>query len=1345
MQRPKKSPPAKLLALTLTFAMLLGIAITAAAAPAYPDISGHWGETAIEKWSAYDVLHGNDLGTFDPDGELDVTQLAQILVNTFGYTESFSGTLPDYTNVWGEEAVRKAVAAGVIEAGEASLPLTRELAAKIVAKAFGISPTQGTSKFADDYAISFEYKPYAAALGRAGIFNGNDYGEFMPSSVFSRAAIMQALDNAVTDIAGENKAAGSAKSVIINKTGITLTEGTIEGDLIIAQGVGDGDVTLDSVTVKGRLVIFGGGSNSIHIIGKSDIPNIVIAKTFGQAARVIVESVDAVVGTVTVAAESKAAVATANGAGIAKVEIAPKTEVSKTGEVAVVTADAAAAVTISAKVENLAVETKATITVASGAVVSAATVEASDVKISGAGKLTAVTVTADAKSGVEIRTSGTKVTVDKDAGAVTTSTGKIEPGKTATTDSSSSFSGGSYYGPTTPGTPDPEPEATITVSAGLSPAVWGTVPAIYSDYTVYEVAEDAEEEPAEEVGDVEDESESEEPIEPTLLTELAESDSGEPSEEPEEIKEPIYWIDGSDGYTQDELTVSGGKANYFVKAVYGNYDWDDAVSTLGIIVTTDGVEPDPDHPGENYVFANSEDEKLYVDTANKTIYYFGELTIAVGDEDSGWFWNAELGEEYLSVFATIMEADDIIAAPGTLEIVAWPAFESYELDLTEDAAIPAGGSFTLPVDVEPSTFTVVENKSLAIGAGGKLVVPDTVELKVTGTLEVAEDAAVEIADGAIITFDDDTSKLDGAGKIAVGNGGELVAPADGISWETESEATIEYTAGATATFGDTTFIGSKSDEPVFELTTGTITQGKASLTIDVGGEAIISEYEIPSENTFTVNGTLDVPYDAALTFAATDSELGGIGTITVAEGGVVTFPADGIVWADTTIKIVYEAGATAMDHEDTFIGSAGAFELTEGAITQSKTILAINGEAAVSEYTVAAGKTLEVNGTLEVGKGAALTFGAESKLAGTGTVAEGVTAPGIITVTEGTVAAPEAGISWGKNANVKIVYGSDATLEYNETEIIGESGAFTISTGTITQSAAGFTIDEDSEVSIPEGTTTVKGTETLAVAGALEVTGSLAVEGAITFGADSELGGTDGTITVADGGTLSGPISGIIWGEKATVTITYEAGATSVFGGMLAIGNSESPDCGIRLTGGNIIQSKDAIVLDGDYAAASIEANCTITEDFSLVIKGDLAVAEDATLTISEGGTFDVSLATEITIAGELVIEADGVLDAGDSETATELFNALGVESAAGLADEAGVELILADGAKATLFTGAIIKLTPGQAEIINAALSGAGVEDFIFEENGESGVYTLKVAEPAEEEEPVEIGGPAA
>ncbi|MDR1330450.1 MAG: InlB B-repeat-containing protein [Oscillospiraceae bacterium] len=438
MRRPDKSrlakkplakkSLAKILALALSVAMLLGIAIAASAAPAYPDIAGHWGEEAIERWSDYDVLHGTDLGTFDPDGELDVTQLAQILENTFGYTESFAGSLPGYTSLWGEEAVRKAVAAGAIEASEAALPLTRELAAKIVAKAFGIAPVTGASKFSDDYAISAEYKPYAAALGKANIFNGNDYNEFMPTGVFSRAQIMKALDNAVTDLVKKNGSADSAKSLIVNTAGVTLTGGTTAGDLIIAQGVGNGTVTLDGVTVSGRLIVYGGGSNSIVIKGESNVGRVVSAKVGGQSVRIKVEG----------------------AAVVSSVEVAENTKVIVNGAVTSVTAAAGTTVELqSAKVVSITTTgDRVALNVDSGSTVTNVKVDSSSVTIKGNGKVTNVEVTENAESGTVVDTKGTKLTVAKEAGDVKNSSGTTvaKAGESKTTAGSSSSDSGSSGG-----------------------------------------------------------------------------------------------------------------------------------------------------------------------------------------------------------------------------------------------------------------------------------------------------------------------------------------------------------------------------------------------------------------------------------------------------------------------------------------------------------------------------------------------------------------------------------------------------------------------------------------------------------------------------------------------------------------------------------------------------------------------------------------------------------------------------------------------------------------------------------------------------------------------------------
>lgn len=57
--------------------------------------------------------------------------------------------------------------------------------------------------------------------------------------------------------------------VVINTPDVVLQNLHIEGNLTIGEGVGEGDVTLNNITVDGETFIRGGGKNSIHINGGS--------------------------------------------------------------------------------------------------------------------------------------------------------------------------------------------------------------------------------------------------------------------------------------------------------------------------------------------------------------------------------------------------------------------------------------------------------------------------------------------------------------------------------------------------------------------------------------------------------------------------------------------------------------------------------------------------------------------------------------------------------------------------------------------------------------------------------------------------------------------------------------------------------------------------------------------------------------------------------------------------------------------------------------------------------------------------------------------------------------------
>jgi hypothetical protein len=443
---------------------LLGQGATSAFAGSYEDTGTHWGARVIDKWSEYDVLRGNGDGTFAPDRDMSVAELATVLTRAFGYAETGEASVSSSVPTWAREDVKKAVAAGVIASEETGLALTRELAAKVLAKAFGVEPTEEAAPFADAESVSAAHKPYVSALGAAGLFKGDESGDFMPAKGFTRAEIMQVFDNAVTDIVRESETFSSKGSFIVNAPGVTLTGGVVKGDLIVGQGVGDGDVTLDGVTIEGRLILYGGGADSVRIKGNSVIPTVLANKTFGAPVRVVVEGGAASVGTISVVAESKTVVE----GDVAKIEIvAPSTVTTEgeietasvaretsveikggaVGEVNVTAENVSLTVSAGATVSSLNVGgSNASIEVATGATVKEVTVATSDVTIEGAGEVATVTVTAESEGGVTIAVPSARVNNESGADVSAGGDKTIGAGTTDSTPAAPSGGGGSGGG-----------------------------------------------------------------------------------------------------------------------------------------------------------------------------------------------------------------------------------------------------------------------------------------------------------------------------------------------------------------------------------------------------------------------------------------------------------------------------------------------------------------------------------------------------------------------------------------------------------------------------------------------------------------------------------------------------------------------------------------------------------------------------------------------------------------------------------------------------------------------------------------------------------------------------------
>ncbi len=291
----------KSLAWLLTLCMVVMLFPVAASA-AYSDVHEHWAQAAIEKWSDLGIVQGAD-GTFRPNDPITRGEMAVIIDRVMQYQTKAQNSFTDLGNAFYTDAVLKANAAGVMNGyGTTVRPtnsITREESVAMLGRALGLTEA-GSAKlaFSDGGSISSWAVGYVNAMVNGGLVQGSN-GAFNPKNSITRAEVVTILDNAVKTLFTEAKEYTGAisGSAVVNAPGVVLKDMKITGDLIISEGVGNGDVTLNNVNVLGRTIVRGGGANSIHIEGSSQIGDIIIEKTDGGAVRIVTSdgaSVDAV-------------------------------------------------------------------------------------------------------------------------------------------------------------------------------------------------------------------------------------------------------------------------------------------------------------------------------------------------------------------------------------------------------------------------------------------------------------------------------------------------------------------------------------------------------------------------------------------------------------------------------------------------------------------------------------------------------------------------------------------------------------------------------------------------------------------------------------------------------------------------------------------------------------------------------------------------------------------------------------------------------------------------------------------------------------------------------------------
>lgn len=271
-----------------------GVSIAAETQQIFTDTETHWAKDTIESWSQQGLIKGYPDGTARPDQQISRAELVTLINRIFGFEEGNTAFSDVTSTDWYYADITKAVNAGYLNqdpqtAFGPDVLMTREEAVNTIANAFKLVTTDEVGTFDDDEQILSAYRANIYTMQALGYVQGYPDGEFKPKAVITRAEIVKVFDNivdawVVAEGVTENQVITG--NMVVNHEDVILKDLTIEGDLYLAEGIGEGDVSLDNVTVIGTTYINGGGENSITM-NDCVLGNIVVNKNNGTVRLVV--------------------------------------------------------------------------------------------------------------------------------------------------------------------------------------------------------------------------------------------------------------------------------------------------------------------------------------------------------------------------------------------------------------------------------------------------------------------------------------------------------------------------------------------------------------------------------------------------------------------------------------------------------------------------------------------------------------------------------------------------------------------------------------------------------------------------------------------------------------------------------------------------------------------------------------------------------------------------------------------------------------------------------------------------------------------------------------------------
>ncbi|MEG1495950.1 MAG: S-layer homology domain-containing protein [Clostridiales bacterium] len=273
----KKTP---LLIVAILCMMMVSGSVFAADAN-YSDMpdKDEWNYAALVNALDNDLLQGFGDNTIKPNAPMDRAQMAAIMCRVFSAPVGDNAVLNGFTDIdktaWyytsEKRELAKAVEMKLFEGDEnkALHPIdttSREESFMAIARAFKVAPLSDAetktvlAPFADKDKVAQWAAPTTAALVKAGYIQGSKVGEnryIAPQDGLNRSEFATMVKNIVAvfvDNQGEVPTKDVNGNVVVRAGNVHFDGIKITGDLILGEGVGDGNVVLDGTTVAGRTI-----------------------------------------------------------------------------------------------------------------------------------------------------------------------------------------------------------------------------------------------------------------------------------------------------------------------------------------------------------------------------------------------------------------------------------------------------------------------------------------------------------------------------------------------------------------------------------------------------------------------------------------------------------------------------------------------------------------------------------------------------------------------------------------------------------------------------------------------------------------------------------------------------------------------------------------------------------------------------------------------------------------------------------------------------------------------------------------------------------------------------------